>query len=191
MEIFWHGNSGISIKGKNANVAFNPKDITGYDLVIFSAEQKEQKLAEGQFVVDGPGEYEVKAVMVYSILNPDDNKHFAWQVMVDDMACFYSDKLDFVPTDEQLDAMGTIDVAFVALPMNKEEEKQMQTLIEKLEPRIIIPIAKDDDTSAQVCVDLSRVLGLKCDAPAKSFKLKNRTQLPEDQQLYIALEKTK
>lgn len=191
MEIFWHGNSSVSIKSKNAKIGFNSKKTAGYDLLIYTQPPKDVKLGEGQFMVTTPGEYEIKAVMVYSVLNLEDTKRSAYQIVVDDISCYYSDKLDFTPSEDQLDDMGTIDVAFVALPANKDEEKQMQALIEKIDPRIIIPIAKDDDTSTDVCVDLSRVLGLKCDEAVKSYKIKSRAQLPEDQQLYVALEKSK
>lgn len=191
MEIFWHGNSSVTINSKNAKIGFNPRITELYDLQVYTHSKKDLKLNEGQFAVDSPGEYEVKGVMVYSVLNPEDTKRSAYQMIVDDISCFYTDRLDFVPSEDQLDDMGTIDVAFVALPINKDEEKQMQNLIEKIEPRIIIPIAKDDDTSVDVCVDLSRLLGLKCDEAVKSYKIKSRAQLPEDQQLYVALEKSK
>lgn len=189
IEIFWHGNSSVAINTRNTKIAFNPKDTTQYNLLIYDKPQDKIKTEEGQFKIDSPGEYEINQAMVYAILD-ENGKVGSWQLVVDDISFYYCHDLQFLPTEEQLDDMGTIDVAFVPVATDKDAEKHAVKLAEAIEPRIIIPIAADDTTDSKVCLDLAKTLGLKCEAAAKSFKIKDRKNLPEDQQLYIALEKS-
>jgi hypothetical protein len=189
MEIFWHGNSSVTIKTKNATFGLNPKTIEGYDLVVFSHKQGKLKLGENQFVIDSPGEYEAKSIMVYSIYDQEKQSH-GWQIKIEDLMMYFTDDLNFLPTKEQLDNLGTVDLAFFPAAINKEDEKKLQKQVETIDPRIIIPIANSEEVGAQVCLDLARALGLKCNELLKSYKIKSRQQLPEEEQLYIALEKT-
>lgn len=189
MEIFWQGNSSVAVKAKNVNFGINPKIAEGLDLLIFSEEQTKIKLNEGQFLIDSPGEYEIRSVMVYPLLSVEPKDGMAWQVVAEDISLFYTNSLDFSPTEDQLDEMGTIDVAFVPVDSTKEGSKKSQKMVEALSPRIIIPIATEEDITTVVCLDLAKNLGLKCEAPVKSYKIKDRKQLPEEEQLYVALEK--
>ncbi len=189
MEIFWQGNSAVIIKGKSAVLGINPKTTENCDLLIFDEPHK-IKSKENQFLIDSPGEYEAKSIMAYSIYNQEKQSH-GWQIKIDDLTLYYTNKLDFIPTKEQIDNLGTIDVAFFPAPGNKEEEQKLQKQVETIDPRIIIPVASHDEVEAQVCQDLARVLGLKCNEILKSYKIKSRQQLPEEEQLYVALEKSK
>ncbi|MFZ5391962.1 MAG: MBL fold metallo-hydrolase [Patescibacteria group bacterium] len=189
MEIFWHGNSSVTIKTKNATLGFNPKKNDDYDLLVFGTKQEKLKLKEYQFVIDSPGEYEAKSIMVYSVYN-EEKQSRGWQVKIEDLTVYFTDNLDFLPTKEQLDNLGTVDLAFFPAVINKDDEKKLQKQVEAIDPRIIIPIAGSDEVEAQVCQDLARVLGLKCNEILKSYKIKSRQQLPEEEQLFVTLEKT-
>ena len=190
MEIFWHGNSAVTIKTKNVMVGINPKKIESYDLLIFSKEQDNKlKLKENQFMIDTPGEYEAKSIMVYSVYDEERQSH-GWHIKIEDIKIYFTNDLDFLPTKEQLDNMGTVDLAFFPVAADKDDEKKLQSQVEAIDPRIIIPIALKDDVEASVCQDLARVVGLKCNVLLKSYKIKSRQQLPEEEQLYVALEKT-
>lgn len=190
MEICWQGNSSVLIKARNVNFGINPKTSDGLDLLIFTEEQKNLKLGENQFLIDSPGEYEVRSVMVYPLLSLEPINGMAWQLVAEDMSIFYTNNQNFSPTEDQLDEMGTIDIAFIPIDASKEGSNKAQKLVEALNSRIIIPIATDDEISPAVCLDMAKNLGLKCEAPIKSYKIKDRKQLPEEEQLYVALEKS-
>ena len=189
IEILWQGGAAIKIKTKDQTIILNPVDPAGANLLIFTREVKNFTAAEDQFVIDSPGEYEVKGNMVYSLISQNGVIARANQMIVDDIFLFYCDNFDFVPTKDQLDDMGTIDIAFIPVSAEKELEKKALKLIEAIEPRVIIPIIADKDTAEGVCLDLAKKLGLKCEAPVGSYKLKSRAQLPEETQEYVALEK--
>ncbi len=189
IEIFWHGDSKIQLNSKDAKVGFNLADTEDIDLLIYSSENKKAKLTEEQFMVDTPGEYEVKAGMAYSLISENGKISKAFQVVADTYSFFYCDNFEYLPNQDQLDAMGTIDVAFIPVAGNKEAENHAKKLVELLEPRIIIPIGADEDVSNKVCDDLASSLGLKCEETQKSFKIKSRKDLPDETQEYVVLEK--
>lgn len=189
MEIFWHGNSQVTLKAKNLNIGFNPKSTQDLGLIVYSSPTPSVKSTKEQFVVSTPGEYEVKSAMVYSLLDAKGNTG-AYQLVADDLSFFYVDNLSFLPNESQVDDMGTIDVAFIPVGGGKEGELHAQKLVELIDPRIIIPIATDDDISSAVCLDLAKILGLKCEQSLKSYKIKDRKQLPVEEQLFITLEKS-
>jgi hypothetical protein len=189
IEIFWLGNSALKIMSKHATIGINPPAVDDFNLVI-STKQLSRKPAADQFFIDTPGEYEAKSVMVYTLINEQGDKIKALQMIVNHISCFYSDNFEFLPNEEQLDTMGTIDILFLPMSVNKESEAHVQKLVEMIDPRIIIPIATDDDTSSEVCLTLAKTLGLKCEESMKSYKIKNRTQLPDEEQLFISLQKS-
>src|SRR4030042_2414061 len=78
MTIFWHGQGAFKIVDKEVVVAIDPHDKTGLKMPKFQAnillvsDLNDQNInAEGlrgdSFVIDCPGEYEVKNVFVYGI----------------------------------------------------------------------------------------------------------------------------
>jgi len=187
LEIFWLGATKILVHAKDAKVGFNLAKTDGVDLLVFSTAQSKIKLTDGQFLIDSPGEYEIKGATVYSLIGVDGKISQAFQLIVDSISCFYCENFEFLPTQDQLDDMGTIDVAFVPVGTTKEAENHAMKLVELIEPRIIIPIGGEEEVSDKVCHDLAKQLGLKCDEPLKSLKIKSRKDLPEETQEYVFL----
>lgn len=190
IEVFWRGNSQIQINAREAKVGFNLENTDGIDLLVYSEENSKVSLVDEQFKVDTPGEYEVKGVMVYSLIVENGKINKAFQLVADEVSFFYCDNFDYLPTQDQLDAMGTIDIAFIPVGANKEAESHAKKLVEVIDPRIIVPIGAQEEISDKVCHDLAKQLGLKCEETQKSLKIKSRGNLPEDSQEYIILQKS-
>ncbi len=188
IEIFWLGNSTVKIATKDSTIGINPKTGEGFDLMLTS-KKSDIKPTEEQFLINTPGEYQAKSAMVYTFIEDGARESSAFQLIVDGISFFYTDNLDFMPTKDQLDDMGTTDIAFIPMSGDKEKEQNIQKLAEALEPRIVIPLASDDDGSAEACTMLAKTLGLKCEETVKSYKIKNKSQLPDDEQLFVSLEK--
>lgn len=188
LEIFWEGNSGIRIESKNVKLGLNPKKSDDLDLII-ATKKKEYKVTEQQFLINSPGEYEARSAMVYALIDAGGRESKAYQIVFEEVSFFYCDNLDFMPTDDQLDTMSTIDIAFIPMAIGKDNEKHIQKLVEAIEPRVIIPIASDDEASAEACTMLAKTLGLKCEPAVKSYKIKDRANLPDEEQLFVSLSK--
>jgi|GEM_PF-5659626 len=190
IEVFWRGNSQVQINAREVKVGLNLQEPEGIDLLVYSEESGKVKLTEDQFKVDTPGEYEVRGTMVYSLIVENGKINKAFQLISDDVSFFYCDNFDYLPSQDQLDAMGTIDVAFIPVGANKEAENHAKKLVEMIDPRIIIPIGANEEISDKVCHDLAKQLGLKCEESQPSLKIKSRNELPAETQEYIILQKS-
>jgi len=188
VEIFWLGNSAIKIVTKESVIGINPKTGEGFDLILTS-KASDIKPTEEQFMISTPGEYQAKSAMIYTLIEDGARESKAFQLIVDGISFFYTDNLEFMPTKDQLDNMSTTDIAFIPLSVDKEKEKNIQKLTEAIEPRIVIPLASDDEVSAEACTMLAKTLGLKCEETVNSYKIKNKSQLPDDEQLFVSLDK--
>lgn len=100
------------------------------------------------FVIDMPGEYDVKGVMVQGINTFHDNKQGAerggnivYRIEMDDLTIVHLGDLGHVLTDEQLDQLDGVDILMI--PVGGKFTIDAKTAVEvigQLEPRIVIPM---------------------------------------------------
>ncbi len=105
-------------------------------------------VAEGAFLIDSPGEYEVKGIPVYgipSLHEKPESKEFhrntMFHFLVDDIRIVHLGGLREPLTDEQLASLGEVDVLMV--PVGGEDVLGPQAaadLVSRMEPRIVIPM---------------------------------------------------
>ncbi len=158
MILTWHGEGAVKITEKESTVIINPHaggeikmpKISADIALIAPGVGTEEGLKDAGFVINHPGEYEVKGVFVYGI----DAQGAQGQTMVamveaEGISVGYlgglsQDQL----TSQQLEVLEGVDVVFV--PVGGEGSltpKQAIKCINQIEPRIIIPI--DYATSAK------------------------------------------
>jgi L-ascorbate metabolism protein UlaG (beta-lactamase superfamily) len=179
MEITWYGRTCIRLRGRDAVVVADPfqavvgptgRGITG-EIVTFShADDKPLARAKGKrsrdgktiiptsleeaFVLDGPGEYEVKNVLVTGVrtfgeggTNGDRPRQTAFVVELDGMHTIHLGEIGHLLTEEELAEVGSVDVACVpvggALTATKAAE-----LVAQLDPRIVVAMPVCDDEAA-------------------------------------------
>lgn len=178
MELTWYGRTCIRLRGKDAVVVTDPyqavvgptgRGITG-EIVTFShpddtplPRAKGRASRDGRtllpsslddaFVLDGPGEYEVKHVLLMGVrTNRDDAKgaergrNVAFVVELDGLHTIHLGDIGHLLSEEKLGDIGTVDVACVpiggALTANRAAE-----LIAQLDPRIVVPMPVCDEES--------------------------------------------
>ncbi len=179
MELTWYGRTCVRLKGKDAVVVLDPyqavvgptgRGITG-EIVTYShpddtplPKAKGKPSRDGQtllpsslddaFVLDGPGEYEVRHVLVTGVRTFRDDDHgakrgrnLAFVVELDGLHTIHLGDIGHLLTEEKLADIGSVDIACVpvggVLAANRAAE-----LIAQLEPRIVVPIAVNDDDAA-------------------------------------------
>ena len=106
----------------------NPKSKTSADITLFTARKSETSEKSG-FVIDGPGEYEIKDIFV---------KGFSDHTF---MITFEGIKLCFLGTQAGEDELDDIDILFVRTDAYKSAVA--------LEPAIMIPVSYDKDSLTQ------------------------------------------
>lgn len=176
MEVTWYGRTCIRLRGKDAVVVMDPyqsvvgptgRGISG-DIVTFShpddrpvPKAKGRKSRDGSttlpssldeaFVLDGPGEYEVKEVLVTGVRTYRDDergavagKGVSFVVEVDGVHTIHLGEIGHLLTEEKLGDIGPVDIACVPLGGALTPTKAAG-LIAQLDPRIVVPMPLCDD----------------------------------------------
>ena len=94
---------------------------------------------EGAFLVEHPGEYEVKGIPIYGI--PSSSKNTMYHFLIDDVRVVHLGGLDKPLTDEQLAQIGEVDVLII--PVGGGDvltASAAADLVTQMEPRIAIPM---------------------------------------------------
>jgi len=113
------------------------------DILIFTKpNQFALKLAGDAFLIDGPGEYEVKGVFLQGI-GIEDEKNGVLTIYVIEgnglRTCYFKGVGKSELSPEQLEKIGSIDV--LLLPADKEQipsRKKISGLISQIEPNLIV-----------------------------------------------------
>ncbi len=179
MELTWYGRTCVRLKGRDAVVVADPyqavvgptgRGITG-DIVTFSHRddtplQKPRgrttrdgatylpSSLEAAFVLDGPGEYEVKHVLVNGVRTFRDEQHgaergrnVAFVVEVDGVHVVHLGDIAHTLTEEKLGEIGSVDIVCVPIGGQLSPTRAAE-LVAQLDPRIVVPMPVCDDEAA-------------------------------------------
>ena len=176
MEITWYGRTCIRLRGRDAVVVADPyqaivgptgRGITG-DIVTFShpddaplmrATGKRSRdegtvlpsSLEASFVLDGPGEYEVRNVLLTGVRTYRDDlrgrergKQTAFAVELDGLTTIHLGDIGHLLTEEKLADVGPIDIACIPVGGQLSATRAAE-LIAQLDPRIVVPMPVCED----------------------------------------------
>jgi L-ascorbate metabolism protein UlaG (beta-lactamase superfamily) len=176
MELTWYGRTCVRLRGRDAVVVADPyqavvgptgRGITG-EIVTFShADDRPLPKAKGRrsrdgetvmpssleesFVLDGPGEYEVKDVLVTGVRTYRDDvkgaekgKQVAFVVELDGMHTIHLGEIGHLLTEEKLADIGPVDIACVPVG-GVLSPQRVAELIAQLDPKIVVAMPLDED----------------------------------------------
>ena len=176
MEVTWYGRTCVRMRGREAVVVADPyqsvvgptgRGVTG-DIVTFSHPDDSPlprakgalsrdgathlpASLDGAFVLDGPGEYEVKEVLLTGVRTyrddtrgADAGKGVSFVVELDGVHTIHLGDIGHLLSEEKLGDIGTIDIACVPLGGALTPTKAA-ALVAQLDPRIVVPMPLCDD----------------------------------------------
>jgi L-ascorbate metabolism protein UlaG (beta-lactamase superfamily) len=176
MEVTWYGRTCIRLRGKDAVVVADPyqavvgptgRGITG-DIVTFShpddtplSKAKGKPSRDGKtrlpssledaFVLDGPGEYEVKDVLMTGVRTYRDatrgaekGKGVSFAVEIDGVHTVHLGDIGHLLSEEKLGDIGSVDIVCVPLG-GALSPTDAAALVAQLDPRIVVPMPLCDD----------------------------------------------
>jgi L-ascorbate metabolism protein UlaG (beta-lactamase superfamily) len=163
MQIFWHGFSCIRIEAthgdQQATLVTDPySNETGLrfprtlapDVVALTHEDDKRfptdAFTNEPFIIRTPGEYEVSGIFAYAIpLRTAEDKYpfnLMYRFEVEGMSIGFLGGLNRALTDEEISALGTIDILLI--PVGGGDllsAKQAVDIIKSVEPRMVVPLA--------------------------------------------------
>ena len=187
MVITWFGHSCFRIEGKDASLLIDPfsKDIglrppkIKDDVVMVTHGHYDHSNLEGlgveNFLVKGPGEYEVKGVLIKGIQSFHDKSqgterglNTIYVIKMEDMILVHmGDFGQDALSEEQIDKIGNPDILMVPVGgVYTINYKEAASAIRQIEPKVIIPMHY-------------RVPGLKIDIEGSEKFLKEISLTPE------------
>ena len=160
MELTWLGHSAFRIRGKEVTVLTDPPaPSTGYsigrvnaDIVTIShnhpGHNYEKSAGSGAYVVHGPGEYEIKNVLITGVQTYHDDERGArlgrntvYLLHFDDLLVCHLGDLGHLLDDRQQEVVNGCDV--LLLPVgggNALDAKRAVEVVGQVEPQVIVPM---------------------------------------------------
>lgn len=158
MEIEYKGANCVVITVKKATLTVDPKlslvglkDVTPKDAIAL-ATQPEFGLRNEAVAIDRPGEYEVSNVSVVgvpakrSIDHDGVERATMYRIATSDVAIAVIGHVTIPLTEEQLQALGVVDVVIIPVGGNGYtlDAHQAVTAVRQLDPKVVIPTHYDD-----------------------------------------------
>jgi L-ascorbate metabolism protein UlaG (beta-lactamase superfamily) len=178
MELTWYGRTCVRLRGRDAVVVADPyqavvgptgRGITG-DIVTFShpddapvarGKPKGKRSRDGStllpssldsaFVLDGPGEYEVKEVLVTGVRTYRDDakgaehgKGVSFAVELDGVHTIHLGEIGHLLSEEKLGDIGKVDIACVPVG-GALSPTRAAALMAQLDPKIVVPMPLCDE----------------------------------------------
>lgn len=187
MELIWYGRTCVRLRGRDAVVVNDPyqsvvgptgRGITG-DIVTFShpddtplpkAKAKGKRSRDGQtllptsledaFVLDGPGEYEVRNVLLTGVRTYRDDakgaargRQTAFVVELDGLHTIHLGEVGHLLSEEKLGDIGSVEIACVPIGGALSPTRTAE-LVAQLDPRIVVVmLLREDDAECEEAVD--------------------------------------
>jgi len=164
MIISWFGQSCFKIQGEKSTLVTDPFDKSfglkvprlAADVVTTSHDHKDHNntkvvrgIAENQpFIIDGPGEYEVKNIFIYGVKAYHDNKegqergeNIIYRIGIDGISIAHLGDLGHALKNGQIERLEGVDILMIPVGgIYTIDAKKETEVISQIEPRIEIPI---------------------------------------------------
>jgi L-ascorbate metabolism protein UlaG (beta-lactamase superfamily) len=208
MQITWLGQSCFKIQGKDVTVVTDPYGDIGLKLPRLNADiltvshshydhNNTGAVNGSPFVVNQPGEYEVKNVFIQGIPSFHDDKSGAerganiiYLFQLEELKIAHLGDLGTRLSDEQLEKLEGVDIIFIPVGgVYTIDGKQASDVVSQLEPRIAIPmhykipgLKEKLQTIDKFCDEM----GVKHNGAEEKFKI-TKKELPAEETRVIIL----
>ena len=214
MQIFWKGHSCFQIlanigKGNQVKIVIDPfSEEIGLKLPKMEADillishshhdhNNKKAISGNPFLIEGPGEYEVKGVYVEGVHSWHDQKegqergeNTIYTIEAEEMKiCHLGDLGEKKLTDEQLEKIGDVDVLMVPVGgVFTISAKEAISIMAQIEPKITIPMHYSIP-KLKIKLDglekFLKPLGIKKIEPLPKLLIKKRDLSPEEARIVI------
>ncbi len=214
MQLFWYGQSCFQIlipknKGEQVSIVIDPfSPEIGLrlpkleaDILLISHHHKDhdnvEAISGNYFLIDSPGEYEIKNVFVQGILSFHDNvqgkergENNIFIIEAEDLRiCHLGDFGQKELTQEQLEAIGEIDILMIPVGgVFTISSKEAVKIMNQLEPKITIPMhywIPKIKIKLETLDKFLKTFGIKSLEPTKKLSIKKKDLSPEEAKIIV------
>ena len=161
MEITWYGQAAFKLKGKSATLFTDPYEATftgltplkvEADIVTVSHSHADHNafavIETSPFIINGPGEYDLKGVNVVGVSTFHDEKegklrgkNTIYNINIDDVQVTHLGDIGHPLTNQQLEELGAVDVLLIPVGgVYTIEADSAAKIVAQIEPKIVIPM---------------------------------------------------
>lgn len=209
MQITWLGHACFKIQGKEATIITDPYEKKvglklpqlNADIVTVSHDHYDHNnstaIHNEPFVIDTPGEFEVKRVFIHGIHSWHDEKEGAdrgnntiFVFDFEDIKIAHLGDLGTTLSDTQLERLERVDILMIPVGGTYTiDAKQAAAVVNQIEPRIIIPMHYKIPglTLKLAAVDaFCNEMGVKKNGPEEKLKI-SKKELPAEESRVVIL----
>lgn len=209
MNITWLGQACFKIQGKEVTIITDPYDSKiGLNLPRLNAEiltishnhydHNNIKAVSGQpFIIDTPGEYEIKKVFIWGIPSWHDNSEGAVRgantifiYQLEDIKLAHLGDLGTTLSNEQLEKLEGVDILLIPVGgIYTIDGKKAAEVVNQIEPRIVIPMhykIPNLKIKLEAVDKFCNEMGVKKNGPEEKLKI-TKKDLPAEEIKIIIL----
>lgn len=206
------GHSSFRIRGSSGTVITDPfgEEAVGFkfprttaDIVTVSHQHGDhnsvEKVGGEPFVIDGPGEYEVRGIRIHGIQSFHDRekgaqrgKNVMYFIHLDGVSLLHCGDLGHVLTEEYVDILEEVDILFIPVGgVYTIDAKTAAEITTKLDPRIVIPMHYNEKRLKQeVFAKLQKVDDFLSEVGQEEVKSRDKlviskSKLPEETEVVV------
>src|SRR3989344_4057901 len=156
MIVTYQGAGAFKISQGDLTLALNPQAKISADVTLFTTNKSpayaEASAGKAGFVIDGPGEYEIKDIFIKGFLSEGIEKkvNTIYLITFEGMKlCFLGTLANPALSVETLEAIEDIDILFTPIGQGTLDPASAYKLAVSLEPSVIIPMYYTKEVLAQ------------------------------------------
>lgn len=163
----------VSIMVGRDNKELNNSLLKDVHVCLFGLGESVPELSDDVFLVNYPGEYDVKDVMIKGI---QDGKHIIYKLDIFGEKIVYLEGLDNINIDDQkLEQLGEAHVLIISISKDDIDVKSAAKIINRIEPRLVIPMNYQEEELVQFL----KILGVDHQVEEESIQIQSDS-LSED-----------
>ncbi len=194
MKIKYFGNSCFLFATKDAKLVTNPKD-DGSKLklrkvkpdIIVKSHTGDPKEKNNYYIIENPGEYEIKELFVYGFISSISSKGDIADIYmfdVDSVHIGYIDRKVAAIKQSIIKEMGIVNILFVSLAEDAGMKMtKLSDLVNKIEPQIVIPMDYTDKNLEK----FAKIQGVKGLEEETTLNIKRTDFSEEDMPLRVVV----
>lgn len=189
MNLYWYGKNSVGIDSGEDSLIASPVDLEkelksakAANVVLASFEDEEdRKIKTTSFLINNPGEYDVKGFFVMGFTGFD--KNIVYTIEVENIRLCCLSGLDKELTDAQLESLSDIDILLIDIGDTEDSNEVASKIVNQIEPRIVIPIGYNPEKKATV---FFKEMGASDVEPQNKLNIKKK-DLPQEETKMIVL----